>query len=132
MINSERCAEGTVPVGRPLTRTVAIPRYTKNWWAGTGLNRRHQDFQSCALPTELPAHHTDSLKTIRQASLTNYSTTVTTPTCPSFSNTSVTMIVSSGLISGERFTSTAYGLPGARLKCDTGGIFRRSIRSPVA
>ena len=27
----------------------------KNWWAGTGLNRRHQDFQSCALPTELPA-----------------------------------------------------------------------------
>src|SRR4029453_12395741 len=27
------------------------------WWAGTGLNRRHQDFQSCALPTELPAHH---------------------------------------------------------------------------
>src|SRR5262245_43348204 len=30
----------------------------KNWWAGTGLNRRHQDFQSCALPTELPAHQT--------------------------------------------------------------------------
>src|SRR5438876_12288874 len=28
------------------------------WWAGTGLNRRHQDFQSCALPTELPAHQT--------------------------------------------------------------------------
>jgi hypothetical protein len=27
----------------------------RNWWAGTGLNRRHQDFQSCALPTELPA-----------------------------------------------------------------------------
>src|SRR5581483_12296964 len=27
------------------------------WWAGTGLNRRHQDFQSCALPTELPPHH---------------------------------------------------------------------------
>ena len=27
----------------------------KKWWAGTGLNRRHQDFQSCALPTELPA-----------------------------------------------------------------------------
>src|SRR5882724_9055482 len=31
---------------------------SKNWWAGTGLNRRHQDFQSCALPTELPAHQT--------------------------------------------------------------------------
>ena len=24
-------------------------------WAGAELNRRHQDFQSCALPTELPA-----------------------------------------------------------------------------
>src|SRR5438132_108690 len=58
MINSERCAEGTVPVGRPLTRAVAIPKYAKKWWAGTGLNRRHQDFQSCALPTELPAHQT--------------------------------------------------------------------------
>ena len=23
-------------------------------WTGPGLNRRHQDFQSCALPTELP------------------------------------------------------------------------------
>src|SRR5207245_4560139 len=30
----------------------------KEWWAGTGLNRRRQDFQSCALPTELPAHQT--------------------------------------------------------------------------
>src|SRR5262244_3367503 len=29
----------------------------ETWWAGTGLNPRHQDFQSCALPTELPAHH---------------------------------------------------------------------------
>jgi hypothetical protein len=25
------------------------------WWAGAELNCRHQDFQSCALPTELPA-----------------------------------------------------------------------------
>src|SRR6185369_3909746 len=33
-------------------------RTCKYWWAGTGLNRRHQDFQSCALPTELPAHQT--------------------------------------------------------------------------
>src|SRR5881296_2305170 len=32
----------------------------KKWWAGTGLNRRHQDFQSCALPTELPARTTVS------------------------------------------------------------------------
>src|SRR5882762_9299792 len=33
-------------------------QWLKTWWAGTGLNRRHQDFQSCALPTELPAHQT--------------------------------------------------------------------------
>ena len=26
------------------------------WWAGTELNCRHADFQSAALPTELPAH----------------------------------------------------------------------------
>ena len=25
-------------------------------WAGAELNRRHEDFQSSALPTELPAH----------------------------------------------------------------------------
>ena len=24
------------------------------WWCGQELNQRHQDFQSCALPTELP------------------------------------------------------------------------------
>src|SRR5690554_5059061 len=24
------------------------------WWPGADLNRRHHDFQSCALPTELP------------------------------------------------------------------------------
>ncbi len=27
-------------------------------WAGADLNRRHTDFQSVALPTELPAHKT--------------------------------------------------------------------------
>ena len=27
-----------------------------SWWAGTELNCRHKDFQSFALPTELPAH----------------------------------------------------------------------------
>ena len=26
------------------------------WWAGVESNRRHKDFQSFALPTELPAH----------------------------------------------------------------------------
>ncbi len=29
------------------------------WWCGPGSNRRHKDFQSFALPTELP-HHPDS------------------------------------------------------------------------
>ena len=26
------------------------------WCSGTGSNRRHEDFQSSALPTELPEH----------------------------------------------------------------------------
>jgi hypothetical protein len=26
------------------------------WWAGSESNTRHEDFQSSALPTELPAH----------------------------------------------------------------------------
>jgi len=30
----------------------------KDWWPGTELNRRHKDFQSSALPTELPGHCT--------------------------------------------------------------------------
>ena len=29
-------------------------------WAGAELNRRHEDFQSSALPTELPAHIKES------------------------------------------------------------------------
>src|SRR5437762_244894 len=51
-------------VDKPATQPVSddadgpeIGSIRKEWWAGTGLNRRHQDFQSCALPTELPAHH---------------------------------------------------------------------------
>ncbi len=40
-----------------------IPRKSKKykgfmWWPGTELNRRHGDFQSPALPTELPGLHT--------------------------------------------------------------------------
>ena len=27
------------------------------WWDGTESNRRHEDFQSSALPTELPSQH---------------------------------------------------------------------------
>ena len=30
--------------------------FFKKWWLRTGLNCRHQDFQSCALPTELQSH----------------------------------------------------------------------------
>ena len=30
--------------------------FFKLWWPRTGLNRRHEDFQSSALPTELPGH----------------------------------------------------------------------------
>ncbi len=30
--------------------------WKKEWWPGTELNRRHIDFQSTALPTELPGH----------------------------------------------------------------------------
>jgi hypothetical protein len=30
--------------------------WKKEWWPGTELNRRHKDFQSSALPTELPGH----------------------------------------------------------------------------
>src|SRR5262249_54070811 len=40
---------------RPKREPDALANCAKKWWAGTGLNRRHQDFQSCALPTELPA-----------------------------------------------------------------------------
>jgi hypothetical protein len=33
------------------------PRLLKYWWPGTGSNRRHADFQSAALPTELPGRN---------------------------------------------------------------------------
>src|SRR5690606_14360894 len=32
----------------------AFSKYLKTWWPGTESNRRHGDFQSPALPTELP------------------------------------------------------------------------------
>src|SRR5450756_2416951 len=43
--------------GRPLrpAKKVLISG-EKGWWRGTELNCRHHDFQSCALPTELPRH----------------------------------------------------------------------------
>src|SRR5436190_20515762 len=31
-------------------------RFNKEWWPGSESNQRHADFQSAALPTELPGH----------------------------------------------------------------------------
>ena len=30
-----------------MSETNSVKKKILNWWAGTGLNRRHQDFQSC-------------------------------------------------------------------------------------
>jgi hypothetical protein len=38
-------------------------------WAGADLNRRHTDFQSVALPTELPARQEQILKLKRKFNL---------------------------------------------------------------
>ena len=40
-------------------------------WSGTELNRRHEDFQSSALPTELPDLHFQSLVK-REYKVTDY------------------------------------------------------------
>ena len=36
-------------------KALDLPRLL-NWWSGTVSNRRHKDFQSFALPAELPDH----------------------------------------------------------------------------
>src|SRR5215831_19021394 len=49
--NALECARGGHKSGHKLNRG-RIPEKTtcwKQWWAGTGLNRRHQDFQSYSL-----------------------------------------------------------------------------------
>ena len=46
--------EGVLRVSSSTTRTADLREWTIGWWPGTELNRRHHDFQSCALPTELP------------------------------------------------------------------------------
>jgi hypothetical protein len=48
-------ARGSVQM--ELTQPRHAPRAgRRSWWRGTELNCRHHDFQSCALPTELPRH----------------------------------------------------------------------------
>ena len=39
---------------RPLQPDLGIP---PTWWLRAESNRRHEDFQSSALPTELPSHN---------------------------------------------------------------------------
>ena len=48
------------PVQNRLKRRTPDIRRAFKEWAGTGSNRRHQDFQSCALPTELPTQDGDA------------------------------------------------------------------------
>ena len=45
----------------------AFYKHNFKWWLGTELNRRHMDFQSIALPTELPSHHMAVLTGIEPA-----------------------------------------------------------------
>ena len=42
--------------GEGAERKEAISKICKKWCRGTELNCRHQPFQGCALPTELPRH----------------------------------------------------------------------------
>ena len=44
---------------RGLTSVALRFSRAKKWWLGTESNRRHADFQSAALPTELPSHARD-------------------------------------------------------------------------
>jgi hypothetical protein len=37
-------------------KMIAVCNYAEDWCRGTELNCRHQPFQGCALPTELPRH----------------------------------------------------------------------------
>ena len=53
-------AGGRTPGATRIVRRIRFVRTTKRkkrkWWPGTELNCRHRDFQSPALPTELPGH----------------------------------------------------------------------------
>jgi hypothetical protein len=47
--------KGIEPSTRAWEALVLPLNYTRTWWLGTESNRRHEDFQSSALPTELPS-----------------------------------------------------------------------------
>jgi hypothetical protein len=49
-----RHAKGTVGGQSPFPRSIALANPLSRQWPGTESNRRHADFQSAALPTELP------------------------------------------------------------------------------
>ena len=50
--------------GRLIQRKCLQIKFLK-WWLGTESNRRHEDFQSSALPTELPSHISGTAKAVR-------------------------------------------------------------------
>ena len=43
-------------IRKPIKKNSDISELDWNWWPRPGSNRRHTDFQSVALPTELPSH----------------------------------------------------------------------------
>jgi hypothetical protein len=49
--------KGIEPSTRAWEALVLPLNYTRKWWLGTESNRRHEDFQSSALPTELPSQN---------------------------------------------------------------------------
>jgi hypothetical protein len=44
----------------------ATPIFLGDWWPGRELNPRHADFQSAALPTELPGRTEPRIKQARE------------------------------------------------------------------
>ena len=50
------CRRAVVGSSWAVRKMTAACNYTEEWCRGTELNCRHQPFQGCALPTELPRH----------------------------------------------------------------------------